>query len=66
MEQTSEARILYTPRGDATSEAELNALAAVYRFLILEKGVANDLTNQTLARAGGVNDKKGQDRHVRR
>jgi hypothetical protein len=59
-------RIVYTPCADSTPEDELNALAAVYRFLILEKGVANDLTNQTLARAGGVNDKKGQDRHVRR
>ncbi len=34
MEQTSEARILYTPRGDATSEAGLNAIAAVYRFVL--------------------------------
>ena len=34
MEQTSEARIHYTPRGDATSEAELNVLAAAYKFLL--------------------------------
>jgi hypothetical protein len=27
-------RIIYTPRLDATSEAELSALAAVYRILL--------------------------------
>ncbi len=59
-------RLTYSPRPHTTPEAEVNALATVYRFLILEKGEAYDLTNQTLARAGGVNDKKGQDRHVRR
>jgi hypothetical protein len=58
--------LVYTTRPGATQEAELSALAAVYRFLILEKGDANDLTNRTLARAEGGNDKKGQDRHVRR
>ena len=58
--------ITYTPRAGATPEDEMNALAAVYRFLIIEKGDAHDLTNQTLARAEGVNDKKGQDRYVRR
>ncbi len=30
----SEARIVYTPRADATSESEAVALAAVYRFLL--------------------------------
>ncbi len=59
-------RITYVRRPDATPEDELNALAAVYRFLILEKGDAHDLTNESVARAGGVNGKKGQDRHVRR
>jgi hypothetical protein len=34
MQQTSEAGVLYAPRGDATSEAGLNALAAVYRFIL--------------------------------
>jgi hypothetical protein len=60
------AQVTYLTHPDATPESELNALAAVYRFLILEKGDAHDLTNKTLARAEGVNDKKGQDRHVRR
>jgi hypothetical protein len=59
-------RLTYTSHPGTTREVELSALAAVYRFLILEKGDANDLTNRTLARAEGVNDKKGQDRHVRR
>jgi hypothetical protein len=59
-------RITYVCRPDATSEDELNALAAIYRFLMFEKGDAHDLTNELAARAEGVNGKKGQDRHVRR
>jgi hypothetical protein len=66
MAQTSEAQITYRPRADTTPEGEVSALATVYRYLILEKGDAHDLTNRNLARAEGVNDKKGQDRHVRR
>ena len=30
----SEARIVYTPRPDATPESEVAALASVYRFLL--------------------------------
>ena len=30
----SEARIVYTPRPDATPESEVVALASVYRFLL--------------------------------
>jgi hypothetical protein len=30
----SDARIIYTPRHDATPEAEISALAAVYAYLI--------------------------------
>ena len=30
----SEARFIYTPRPDATSESETAALAAIYRFLL--------------------------------
>jgi hypothetical protein len=41
----SSARITYTPRPDAAPEADLDALAAVYHFLVLEKGVPHDLTN---------------------
>jgi hypothetical protein len=34
MARISEARILYTPRLDATPEAELNALSAVYALAL--------------------------------
>jgi hypothetical protein len=30
------ARIVYVPRPDATPESELNALAAVYRFILFD------------------------------
>ena len=39
MPRTREARITYTPRpGDATPEGELNALAAVYKFILEKEG----------------------------
>jgi hypothetical protein len=66
MAQTSEAQITYRPRADTTPEGELSSLAAIYRFLIFEKGDHHDLTSEMIARAEGVNDKKGHDRHVRR
>ena len=34
MLRTSEVQISYTPRPDATQEAELNALASVYKFVL--------------------------------
>jgi hypothetical protein len=40
----SSTRIVYTPRPDTTPEAELDTLAAIYRFLLLEKGDRHDLT----------------------
>jgi hypothetical protein len=40
----SSPRTIYSARADATPEAELAALAAVYRFLLLEKGDHYDLT----------------------
>jgi hypothetical protein len=43
--------ILYAPRPDATPEAELNALAACYRYVLFDsqakRGDAHDLTNNT-------------------
>jgi hypothetical protein len=36
------ARITYTPRHDATSELELDALAAVYRFILLESSARKE------------------------
>ena len=66
MEQTSEARIVYRPQGDATSETGLYALVSIYRFLLFEKGDRHDLTTEAATGAEGVNDKKGQDSNVRR
>jgi hypothetical protein len=58
-------RISYTSRPDATCEAEVNALASVYRFLLLEKGDPHDLTNATAAGTEGANlAKKGNDSYV--
>jgi hypothetical protein len=52
------SRIVYTPRPDATQEAELSALAAVYRFLVLEKGDRNDLTGTSTKECTTSQDKK--------
>jgi len=52
-------RITYTPRPDATPEAELSALAAVYRFLVLEKGESDDLTGTSTKEWTTSQDKKG-------
>jgi hypothetical protein len=57
--------LTYTPRPDTTPEAEVNALASVYRFLLLEKGDHHDLTNATAAGTEGANlAKKGHDSYV--
>jgi hypothetical protein len=44
-------RITYTPRPDATPEAELNALANIYRYVLFNsqarRGGTHDLTNKT-------------------
>jgi hypothetical protein len=57
--------IIYTQRADTTAETELNALASVYRFLLLEKGDHHDLTNATAAGTEGANlAKKGNDSYV--
>jgi hypothetical protein len=55
------SRIVYTPRPGATQEAELNALAAVYRFLILEKGGRNDLRGTSTKECTISQDKKGKE-----
>ena len=43
--------IRYTPRLDATPEAELNALATVYRYVLFDsqarRGDQHDLTNDS-------------------
>jgi hypothetical protein len=57
--------LTYTPHPDTTPEAEVNALASVYRFLLLEKGDHHDLTNATVAGTEGANlAKKGNDSYV--
>jgi hypothetical protein len=43
--------VIYSPRLDATPEAELNALAAVYRFVLFDsqasRGGLHDLTSDS-------------------
>jgi hypothetical protein len=55
------SRIVYTPRPDATQEAELSALAAVFRFLILKKGDRNDLTGTSTKECTISQDKEGKE-----
>ena len=40
--------LTYSPRPDTTAEAEVNALASVYRILLLEKGGQHDLTHNAV------------------
>lgn len=54
-------RITYAPRPDASTEAEISALAAVYRFLVLKKGDRNDLTGTSTKECVTSQDKKGKD-----
>ena len=49
---SSDLHIRYRPRLDATPEAELEVLARVYRFLILNHEIRN-------AASGGCADSKG-------
>jgi hypothetical protein len=63
-------RLSYTPHSDATPERELDALAAVYKFVLFDsqanQGGPHVLTNKATTTAEGVGkDKKGQDRNVR-
>jgi hypothetical protein len=37
-------RIVYTPRSDATAESELDALAAVYHYLLASNNVTKKAT----------------------
>jgi len=48
----TEARITFTQRSDATPEVELDALAAVYRYVLFDarKGGPHDLTNDAIPR----------------
>jgi hypothetical protein len=58
-------RLTYTPRPDTSPDAEVNALAFIYRFLLLEKGDRHDLTSEAATQAEGANqDQKGHDSDV--
>jgi hypothetical protein len=54
-------RLTYSPRPDTTPEAEVSALASVYRFLLLEKGESNDLTGTSTKECTISQDTKGKD-----
>ena len=54
-------RLTYTSHPGTTREFELSALAAVYRFLILEKGGRNDLTGTSTKEWTTSQDKKGNE-----
>jgi hypothetical protein len=53
------SHLTYSPRPDTTPEAEVSALASVYRFLLLEKGESNDLTGTSTKEWTTSQDKKG-------
>jgi hypothetical protein len=57
--------LTYTPCPDTSPDAEVNVLASIYRFLLLEKGDRHDLTSEAATQAEGANqDKKGHDGDV--
>ena len=51
MSKSRTTQILYTRRRDVTTDGELNALASIYRFLLLEKGDRHDLTSEAATQA---------------
>jgi hypothetical protein len=53
------SHLTYSPRPDTTPEAEVSALASVYRFLLLETGESNDLTGTSTKEWTTSQDKKG-------
>ena len=54
MSKSRTTQILYTRRRDVTTDGELNALASIYRFLLLEKGDRHDLTSEAATQAEGA------------
>jgi hypothetical protein len=50
-----ESRVVYTPHADATPEAELDALAAVYRFILFDCHAKKKAADEP----GSENDTKG-------
>jgi hypothetical protein len=61
----STPRITYTPRADATPEAELSALAAIYTLVLsnsqAKRGGTHDLTNESIKKRTTGPGKKGKD-----
>ena len=51
-------RVTYTPRADTTKEAELNALVAVYRFLLFEISRAKTKAAEPAPEPGDHDDVK--------
>ena len=55
--------ITYTPRHDASTEAEVSALASVYKFVLFKsqasKGAPHDLTSNSTKECTARQDKKG-------
>jgi hypothetical protein len=43
----SSARVNYTPRPDTTSNIEVNALAAIYRFILFETNASKRAARPT-------------------
>jgi hypothetical protein len=61
----SSHRITYTSRPDASPEAELTALAAIYKFVLsnsqTKRGGTHDLTNESTKQRTTGPGKKGKD-----
>jgi hypothetical protein len=59
----SNPRIVYTPRADATPEAALDVLTAVYEFVLFDsqtkKGGPHDLTDNSAKECTTRQDQKG-------
>jgi hypothetical protein len=57
VDQKSKARVIYSVRPDATPEAELNALAAAYRFILFRgfckpRGLSLNYPDDAVRRSG--------------
>jgi hypothetical protein len=61
----SSARIVYGPRPDATPEAELNTLAAVYGYVLFDsqvrRGGPHDLTDDSTQKWTTRSNQKGKE-----
>jgi hypothetical protein len=64
----SSPRITYTQRSDATLEAELNALANIYRYVLFdsqaERGSSHDLTNKMITEHVGKRTTEQTEREI--